>query len=500
MCRRALAQIIALWFVAACWLALAGVAGAQVSTATVQGTVRDSTGVLPGANVIARHVESGFTSETVTGVDGTFALGGLRPGPYQITVAFAQYKPQARTVEVLVGQAVTVDFRITADVVYAENVTVVGEARIIETRTSQVGTNVTEEQVRYLPQNTRNFLNFAALAPGIRVADNEFRKEITAGALPSQNTNIFIDGVSYKNDLILGGVVGQDSSRGSPFPQNAVQEFQVLTQNFKAEYEKAGSAIITAVTRSGGNTFRGDVFSFYQDKGLAQNEGVQLINGLYQKVDLTPKPDYKRWQWGFSLGGPIVRNQMQFFGSYEENRQDRAGTVIVGTISGVPESVLTRLRPYEGTFISPFRERLLFGKLSFKPRPTHQAEITYNLRNETDIRGFGGQGGANSFETAENVRNRVDSLLGKYLIAGGETVQRDLRLVPALSLESDCGELRYRRRELLGPAPYRRPRHQPAHGAGAPVAASRPHAFPQMARHPQRQGRRAAQLRRLSSQ
>ena len=95
--------------------------------------------------------------------------------------------------------------------------------------------------MRYLPQNTRNFLNFAALAPGVRVADNEFRKEITAGALPSQNTNVFIDGVSYKNDLILGGVVGQDSSRGSPFPQNAVQEFQVLSQNFKAEHEKAAS-------------------------------------------------------------------------------------------------------------------------------------------------------------------------------------------------------------------------------------------------------------------
>ena len=164
----------------------------------------------------------------------------------------------------------------------------VGESRVVETRTSQVATNVTEEQVRFLPQNTRNFLNFAALAPGFRVADNEFRKEITAGALPSQNTNVFIDGVSYKNDSILGGVVGQDSSRGSPFPQNAVQEFQVLTQNFKAEDQKAGSAIITAITRSGGNAFRGDVFSFYQDKGAAQNQGVQNVSGVFEAVDRTP--------------------------------------------------------------------------------------------------------------------------------------------------------------------------------------------------------------------
>jgi outer membrane receptor protein involved in Fe transport len=421
MCRHPLAKGSALWLIAVAWLALAGVAGAQVSTATIQGTVRDETGVLPGANVTARHVQSGFTHEAVTAEDGSFTLGGLRPGQYEITVTFAQYKPQAKTVSVLVGQAATLDFRITSDLVFTENVTVVGDSRIVETRTSQVTTNVTEEQVRHLPQNTRNFLNFAALAPGVRVADNEFRKEITAGALPSQNTNVFIDGVSYKNDLILGGVVGQDSSRGSPFPQNAVQEFQVLTQNFKAEYEKAGSAIITAITRSGGNTFHGDVFSFYQDKGLAQNEVIRNIQGSFQKID-EPKPTYERWQWGASLGGPIVRDKMQFFGSFEENRQDRAGTVNLGTVSGAPEALLTRLRAFEGTFTSPFRERLLFGKLSMQRRQGHQAEITYNLRTETDIRGFGGQGASNSFETAENVRNRVDSVLGKYQIAGSRAL------------------------------------------------------------------------------
>lgn len=421
MFRRALAAGSTLWLITVAWLALAGAATAQVSTATIQGTVRDATGVLPGATVTARHVQSGFTHETVTAEDGTFTIGGLRPGAYEIAVAFSQFKPQSKTVEVLVGQAITVDFRVDPAVLYTENVTVVGATRIIEMRTSQVTTNVTQEQVRYLPQNTRNFLNFAALAPGVRVADNEFRKEITAGALPSQQTNVFVDGVSYKNDLILGGVVGQDSSRGSPFPQNAVQEFQILTQNFKAEYEKAGSAIITAVTKSGGNTYHGEFFNFYQDKNLAENEEMRNIGGTFQKVE-PPKPTYERWQWGATFGGPLVRNRMQFFGSFEENRQDRAGTVTLGTVTGVPQAVLDRLRPYEGTFTSPFRERLLFGKLSMQPKQAHHAEVTYNWRNETDIRGFGGQGASNSFETAENVRNRVDSVLGKYQIAGGRAL------------------------------------------------------------------------------
>jgi Carboxypeptidase regulatory-like domain/TonB dependent receptor len=400
------------------WLVVPASSLAQVSTATIQGTVTDASGVLPGATVTAREIQSGFTHEAASGTDGSFTLAGLRPGRYEITVAVSQYKPEAKTVEVLVGQAVTLNFRINPDVVVTESVTVVGDTRLVDTRTSEVTTNVTQEQLRYLPQNSRNFLNFAALAPGVRVSDNEFRKEFSAGALPSQNVNVFIDGVSFKNDVIDGGVIGQDSSRGNPFPQSAVQEFQVLTQNFKAEYEKAASAIITAVTKSGGNRFTGELFSYYQDKALVENEAiVRDAANLFVKGETTPKPAYERWQWGFALGGPIVRDRMQFFASYEENRQERAGNVLVGTVSTAPESLVQRLRAFEGLFISPFREKLLFAKTSFQPRQGQQAEITYNWRNETDIRGFGGQGASNSFQTAENVHNRVDSLQGKWQIA-----------------------------------------------------------------------------------
>ena len=392
-----------------------GPAQAQISTATVEGKVSDATGVLPGAAVTARETQSGFTHEAVTGADGHFTLAGLRPGTYAIRVALDQYKPQVRTVQVLVGQNLVVDFTVSPDVAYTETVQVVSE-RLEDTRTTEISTNVTEEQIRHLPQNSRNFLNFAALAPGLRVSDNELRKEFSAGALPSQNVNVFIDGVSYKNDVIDGGVVGQDASRGNPFPQNAVREFQVLTQNFKAEYEKAASAIITAVTRSGSNRYSGDIFGFYQDKALVDNETVvrDPVSQLLVKGKTTPKPTYERWQWGTSLGGPIVKDKAQFFGSYEENRQDRASTVLVGSVSTAPAALVADLRTREGVFTSPFRERLLFAKASWQPAQGQQAETTYSWRNETDIRGFGG---TTSFEAAENVRNRVDSLQGKWQIA-----------------------------------------------------------------------------------
>ena len=389
---------------------------AQISTATVQGRVSDATGVLPGVTVTAKETQSGFTHDAVTGADGFFTLAGLRPGTYEIRTAMDQFKPQSRTVQVLVGQNVTVDFVISPDVGYTETVQVVSE-RLTDMRTTEVSTNVTEEQIQHLPQNSRNFLNFAALAPGLRVSDNELRKEFSAGALPSQNVNVFIDGVSFKNDVIDGGVVGQDASRGNPFPQNAVREFQVLTQNFKAEYEKAASAIITAITKSGSNRFSGDLFGYYQDKGLVENE-IMVRDPTTQgfvKGKADPKPTYERWQWGASLGGPVIKDKAQFFASYEENRQDRASTVLVGSVSTAPPSLVADLRTREGVFTSPFRENLLFAKGSWQPTQGHHAEVTYSWRNETDIRGFGGM---TSFETAENVRNRVDSIQGRWQVAG----------------------------------------------------------------------------------
>ena len=203
-----------------------------------------------------------------------------------------------------------------------ENVTVVGEL-LVDMRTPEITTNVTDEQILHLPQNSRNFLNFAAMAPGVRVSDDETRKEITAGALGARSTNVFIDGVSYKNDVIEGGVIGQDASRGNPFPQNAVQEFQVVTQNYKAEYEKAPARSSPRSPRAAATRWSGDIFSLYQDKHLVEQDEFAEARNL-------PKPTYDRWQWGVSVGGPIVQDKVQFFASYEENRQDRDSQVVLG--------------------------------------------------------------------------------------------------------------------------------------------------------------------------
>ena len=377
---------------------------AQSTTATIRGVVKDETGSLPGATINARETASGFTSDTTSGADGSFTLAGLRPGSYDITVAMSQYKPAARKLQVLVGQNIDLEFRLTPDLVYAENVTVVGE-RAVDIKTSQIATNITAEQIRDLPQNDRNFLNFAALAPGVRVnAGSETNKEVTAGALPGFNTNVFIDGVSYKNDVLLGGVVGQDSSRGNPFPQNAVQEFRVLSQNFKAELEKSSSAAITAVTKSGGNVWTGDLFLLYQDKHLVAQD-------IFAEERGEEKPTYERWQGGASVGGPIIQNRMTFFGSYEQNRQDRDKSVFFG---GSPSRPAQDLSPFLGTFLSPFRSHLGFAKVTYQPGSGQTVDLSYSLRHETEEKDFGDQ---RSQESANNFKVDVNTVTLRHLAA-----------------------------------------------------------------------------------
>ncbi|MCI0445226.1 carboxypeptidase-like regulatory domain-containing protein, partial [bacterium] len=364
-------------------------ASAQISTATIRGTVSDEKGPLPGAQVAAVDKQTGFNYSAYTDEAGRFNLPGLRAGTYEITISLEGYVPQSHTASVLVGRTVTVDFQLASDRLVVEDVTVVGET-LIETKNTDVATNITSQQIETLPQNERNFLNFAALAPGIRVRNDETRKQITSGGLEANSTNVFIDGVSYKNDTLEGGVIGQDSSRGNPFPQNAVQEFKVVTQNFKAEYETSASSIVTAVTKSGGNLWRGDAFLFYQADALVQQDDLSEERG-------DEKPELTRYQAGISLGGPIVKDKFHMFASFEENYQDRASTVFLGATPPPPWQFLDQ---FEGTFTSPFRSHLFFAKASYQPNAQQTLDFSFNSRNESDERGFGSQ---TSFESAEEV-------------------------------------------------------------------------------------------------
>ena len=379
------------------WVPLA----AQTSTGAIRGYVRNPTGTPIGdVQVVARDSAMGLTRGAVTSATGFYNIAGLRPGTYLLTARRIGLTPQARSVQVLIGQTHTADFAISEAAVQLQAVVSTATATAVtETRTSEVAMNVTRQQIDNLPQQDRNFLNFAGLAPGITVTRDEQNKQIRAGGLNASKINVFVDGASYKNDILEGGVHGQDASRGNPFPQLAVQEFRVITQNFKAEYQHAASAVVVATTKSGTNELEVNGFFLGQNKGLVAFDPSTRVRCQQDNVpnceSAFPKPEYERFQVGLSAGGPIIRDRLHYFVGYEGNIQNRDAQVTVGR----PE-FRSQFAQYEGVFEQPFRSHLPFGKLSFQATPTQTLDVSYVGRIESDKRNYGG---TTSFESAENV-------------------------------------------------------------------------------------------------
>jgi hypothetical protein len=378
--------------------ALAVSAAAQTSTATIHGKVADEQGkVLAGAKIDAVGTASGFVKTVTAEADGSFQLGGLVPGEYTIVVSAPGFEPRSETQTVLVGQNLALVFVLTPTAVLNESITVSGE-QFIETKTPEAATNVTTREIENLPQDDRNFLNFAALAPGVRVSTDPLRKVIASDAQPSEQTNVYIDGVSQKNDVLQGGLVGQDSSRGNPFPQNAVQEFRVITQNYSAEYEKASSVIISAVTKSGGNAWKGQAFWFYQPK-----KWVAPLPQNFQFDTLTTNSSYHRSQPGLSIGGPIIKDKLHFFVSYEGVDEHATTPVAVGN-----SGFASQFGQFAGVFPSPFRSNLGFGKLSWQPAENQTVDWSGSYRREHETRDFGSANNPPaSFQSATDLKNWV---------------------------------------------------------------------------------------------
>lgn len=423
-------------------LAGAGMASAQVTTSTVRGVVTDDGAAEAGATVVARDTASGFTSRTTTSANGTYVLSGLRPGNYEITVTSTDGETGSDVVSIGVGQVGDLDLSVSGAAVTGSvdpSATELGEVvvtgrRLAEVRTPENATNVTTQQINTLPQINRNFLNFAALAPGVRLSLDENEQTITAGGQRAESVNAFIDGASLKSNIIAGGIIGQDDSRGNPFPQAGIQEFRVVSQNFKAEYEQASSAIITAVTRSGTNEFQGEIFGTYRDQSfIAQDVFAERAN--------LEKPDLEVRQYGFALGGPIIRDQLHFFGTYERKEEGRARVVDLGDRATLADEA--RFAEYLGTFAAPFEEDLYFGKLSWQPAEGHLIDWSVTYRDESDLRDFGG---ADAFERANNLQQttltsnvryqwQTDSFLNEFAID-----YRDYNYNPGAANFSDVGQ------------------------------------------------------------
>ncbi|MEQ1725839.1 MAG: TonB-dependent receptor [Sphingopyxis sp.] len=345
-------------------LVVAMPAQAQSSNSTLQGHVE---GAASGTEVVAVDQHTGQRLTGHVNADGDYVILGVRPSTYEVTVQ--GFGPQTTTV--LVGDTSTVDFGDSGTIV------VTGAGAIREVRTETVSTNVTTAQIENLPQNSRNFLSFAILAPGVNVAPGG-TAQLQAGATSSSNTNVLLDGLSLKNPINHGGIFGQNFGIGNPFPQIAIQEYRIETQNFGAETGQVGSALITAVTKTGGDEFHGSAFVEYQPNSF-------ITQPYFDQLRNVPKPTYRRYQFGGDIGGPIIPGVLSFYFAGEGTSQRLPGST--GTLSpvvgGYPASVVSAINGVARNF--DFHQGLYFGKLTWFASGDDTVNLEAFVRRENNL-------------------------------------------------------------------------------------------------------------------
>src|SRR3569833_1681330 len=261
----------------------------------------------PDSQVTAHNTATGLTRRTQADHNGGYAIVGLPPGPYKVDAGAGT----ETTVTLTVASTTTLDLQPTAAATSSEisTVTVMGMRRP-EVRTSEVATTVSQNVIETTPQLTRNFLEFADTVPGIQfTVDSQGTATLRSGGQTDSSVNVFIDGVGQKNYILEGGVSGQFFSQDKPKPQLAIGEYKVITSNYKAEYDQISSAAITAVTKSGTNEFHGDIFFDYTDQDWRDRTPNEI------KTD--NKVPSQEKQYGVAIGGPIIKDVLQFFFTYE---------------------------------------------------------------------------------------------------------------------------------------------------------------------------------------
>jgi outer membrane receptor protein involved in Fe transport len=366
---------------------LAGSAGvprmswAQTADATLRGKTAAN------AEVVARNVATGVTRRTKAAQDGSYTLPGLQPGTYQVDAG----PGTQTTVTLSVASTATVDLGAGEGAAASPGAELteltVKSKRIYETRTSEIGTTVSLQQIDTVPQLTRNFLEFADTVPGMIFSVNSSgQTSLTSGAQNASSVNVFIDGVGQKNYVNEGGVSGQFFTQGNPFPQLAIGEYKVITSNYKAEFDQVSSATIVAGTKSGTNEFHGEVYDQYTGGSLRAENPSERASGK--------KTPSNNKEFGASFGGPIIQDMLHFFVTYEGKRYDTPITVTAGgpaALNGIPIATLlpASVAAQLGPNGLPFQEDEYFGKLDFEPTDSDRFETTIKYRKENQIENVG---------------------------------------------------------------------------------------------------------------
>ncbi len=312
------------------WILVVVMAGvpavwAQGTTASISGTILDETGaVLPGVTVTVTNPDTGISRTVITDDEGSYRIPQLAPGTYELRAELIRFQMAlVQGITLNVAQEVVTDVTLRVGEM-TEEVVISAQVSRVETTTPNVGGTVDGKSIRDLPLNGRDFIQLAALHEGVvmptsadrnlNAAGDEGIKISIGGARPHENA-ILLDGTDIKN--WYGGTPGTIS--GNLLGVDSIRELRIITSAYSAEYGRFSGGVISLVTRSGTNQLHGSLFAFHRNSALdARNFFDRDPDNPLERSD---PPESKRNQFGFTLGGPIKRDQTFFFGSYEGLRE-----------------------------------------------------------------------------------------------------------------------------------------------------------------------------------
>ncbi len=380
-------------------------AQSRATTADLVGVVTDSSqAVLPGVTVTATNADTNLTRSATTDDAGRFALPALPPGVYNLRAELGGFAAQTREQLTLhLGDSLIIDF-VMPVAGQSERVTVTGDAPVVDTQRTAVATVVTQRQIEDLPINGRNFISFSVITPGVSTDQTPQQgasatSGLTFAGQRARSNNITVDGLD-NNDSIIGSV-------RAVFSQEAVREFQVLTNSYSAEFGKATGGVVNIVTKSGTNMTSGNAFLFFRDESLNAKNHFEKFRPDGEAIDRDKAP-YSQKQFGGTLGGPIVKNRTFYFASFERLDVrasnfvtiDDTAQVLVPTPAGsVPVGTAAQILQRSGfpleTGDVPYDlwSNAFMGKVDhqFTPNQSLTLRYTYGDGLNENIEPFGGQ-------------------------------------------------------------------------------------------------------------
>ncbi|MBX7483742.1 TonB-dependent receptor [Qipengyuania qiaonensis] len=410
--RSAVARRLALALVQGCAtgalaIGIAAPAHAQESNASLRGQITGG-----ATQVAAVREDTGVRRSVAIDANGRYNFASLAAGAYRLEVTTPDGVLSTDTFQLSVAQNAVLNFDVGELAAPAEDgaedspeeapadgdVILVTGDRIRTLEGGEVGINISQRLIEQIPQTNRNFLAFADLAPGVQFIDNfGGDRRLQGGAQNGNSVNVFIDGVSQKDYVLRGGITGQDSTQGNPFPQAAIGEYRVISSNYKAEFDQVSSVAVTAITKSGTNEFHGSGFIDFTNEKLRAARPIEIFG-----TNPLGKTESRDLQYGGTLGGPIIRDKLFFFGTYEGKEIVTPRDVTPG-LDLAPSDFPSQYQGEFGSRSEIFNENLYFGKLDFTPNSADVFQVSLKYRDE-DGEDFSSGNAAYSTRTVTSVK------------------------------------------------------------------------------------------------